>query len=197
MDKVPDKPAQMLGRCQKRVEGMKKLISDLLDLARIESGEKSRDLRRIDLAAVLRRGVEAQLPRADKKKIRIEVEAPLALEFLADEGEMDIVFNNLLSNAVKYNRPGGRVSVALRRSPNGVELRVQDTGIGIAESDQPRLFKEFVRIRNPETADIPGSGLGLSTVRKLAILYGGNVALESQAGKGSVFTVRLRECLPS
>jgi signal transduction histidine kinase len=196
-EKIPGQPAQMLGRCQERVTGMKKLILDLLDLTRIESGEKSRDLRRIDLAGVLRRGVETQLPRAGKREIRIEVDAPPALEFMADEGEMDIIFNNLLSNAVKYNRPGGRVSVALRRGPEGVELRVQDTGIGVAEADQKKLFKEFVRIRNSETAGIAGSGLGLSTVRKLAMLYSGDVRIESLAGKGSTFTVHLREAVPA
>jgi len=197
VEKVPGPPAQMLGRCQERITGMKKLILDLLDLTRIESGEKNRDLRRVDLVAVLRRGVETQLPRAGKKEVRIEVDAPPALEFLADEGEMEIVFNNLLSNAVKYNRPGGRVAVALRGGPDGVELSVADTGIGIAEEDQRKLFKEFVRIRNSETAGIPGSGLGLSTVRKLAMLYGGDVAVESLSGKGATFTVHMREAVPA
>jgi signal transduction histidine kinase len=197
LEKIPGPPAQMLGRCQERVTGMKKLILDLLDLTRIESGEKNRDIRRIDLVGVLRRGVETQLPRARKRDIRIEVDAPPAFKFLADEGEMDIIFNNLLSNAVKYNSPGGRVRVALRQGPDGAELRVADTGIGIAESDQRKLFKEFVRIRNPETAAVPGSGLGLSTVRKLAMLYGGDATVESLPGKGSTFTVRLREAVPA
>ena len=197
VEKVPGQHAQMLGRCQERITGMKKLILDLLDLTRIESGEKNRDLRRIDLVGVMRRGVETQLPRAGKREVRIEVDAPAALEFLADEGEMDIVFNNLLSNAVKYNSPGGRVSVVLRRGPDGVELRVTDTGIGIAESDRQKLFKEFARIRNSHTAGIPGSGLGLSTVRKLAMLYGGDVTVESLAGKGSTFIVHLREAVPA
>jgi signal transduction histidine kinase len=195
VEKVPGPPAQMLGRCQERVTGMKKLILDLLDLTRIESGEKSRDLRPVDLVAALRRGVEIQLPRAGRKDVRIEVDAPPALDFVADEGEMEIIFNNLLSNAVKYNNPGGLISVVLRRVPEGAELRVQDTGIGIAESDQAKLFKEFVRIRNEETAGIPGSGLGLSTVRKLAMLYGGDVTVQSLAGQGSTFTVHLREAV--
>jgi signal transduction histidine kinase len=193
LEKAAGPDAQMLGRCEARITGMKKLILDLLDLTRIESGEKHRELRRIDLVAALRRGVETQLPRAGKRNVRIEVDAPASLDFLADEGEMDIVFNNLLSNAVKYNSPGGRVCVVLRRLPEGVELKVTDTGIGIAEDDQRKLFKEFVRIRNSETAGIPGSGLGLSMVRKLAALYAGDVSLESSAGKGSAFTIHLHE----
>ena len=197
MEKATGANSQMLGRCLDRIGGMKKLIIDLLDLTRIESGEKSRDLRRIDLVGLLRRGVETQLPRAAKKDVRIDVDAPETLDFLADEGEMEIICNNLLSNAVKYNRPGGRVTVALRREADGITLRVQDTGIGIAEADRSRLFKEFVRIRNSETAGIPGSGLGLSTVRKLAMLYGGDVAVESVAAQGSAFTVRLREAAPA
>lgn len=193
VEKAPGENARMLGRCQERITGMKKLILDLLDLTRIESGEKNRDLKSLDLVGVLRRGVETQLPRAGKKGVRIEVDAPAALEFRADEGEMDIIFNNLLSNAVKYNAPSGRVAVTLRRGPEGVELRVADTGIGITADDQAKLFKEFVRIRNAQTSGIPGSGLGLSTVRKLAMLYGGDVSVESAAGQGSTFTVRLRE----
>ena len=193
VEKAPGENARMLGRCQERITGMKKLILDLLDLTRIESGEKNRDLKSLDLVGVLRRGVETQLPRAGKKGVRIEVDAPDALEFRADEGEMDIIFNNLLSNAVKYNAPSGRVAVTLRRGPEGVELRVADTGIGITADDQTKLFKEFVRIRNAQTSGIPGSGLGLSTVRKLAMLYGGDVTVQSDAGQGSTFTVRLRE----
>ena len=137
VEKAPGENARMLGRCQERITGMKKLILDLLDLTRIESGEKNRDLKSLDLVGVLRRGVETQLPRAGKKGVRIEVDAPAALEFRADEGEMDIIFNNLLSNAVKYNAPSGRVAVTLRRSPEGVELRSRTPASGSPRTTRP------------------------------------------------------------
>ena len=121
VEKVQGQNAQMLGRCQERVTGMKKLIVDLLDLTRIESGEKNRDLRRIDLVGVLKRGVETQLPRAGKREILIEVDAPPALAFLADEGEMEIVVNNLLSNGHRDLRGGsGQALQGVRAHP---ELR--------------------------------------------------------------------------
>ena len=194
-ERLAGENARMVGRCLERAGAMRKLISDLLDLTRIESGEKNRDLRPVDLVRVLRRCVETHLPSAAKRQLRIDVEAPQSLEFLSDEGEMEIVFNNLISNAVKYNRPGGRIEVSLLRDAAGMELRVKDTGIGIAEADRHKLFKEFVRLRNPATTGIPGSGLGLSTVRKLATLYGGDVGVESLDSQGSTFIVRLREAV--
>jgi len=193
-ERLGGQDAQMVGRCVERVGGMRKLIFDLLDLTRIESGEKKRELRPTELVPILLRCAEGLRPQAAKKDVSIEVESPASLRLVADEGELGMVFENLLSNAVKYNRPGGTVAVSLSALPeDGARLLVRDTGIGISEADQRKLFKEFVRIRNAETAGIPGSGLGLSTVRKLAMLYGGDVTVESSAGRGSTFTVLLRQ----
>jgi len=111
---------------------------------------------------------------------------------VADESELEIILNNLLTNAVKYNRPGGRVELTLRQQGDEVAIVVKDTGIGIAPADADRLFRDFVRLKNPQTRDIPGSGLGLAIMKKLAALYGGTVTLESTPGVGSTFTVALR-----
>ncbi len=86
------------------------------------------------------------------------------------------MLNNLVSNAVKYNRDGGRVDVALRRDGETVTLTVADTGIGLTETEAAKLFNEFTRIKNEHTVNILGSGLGLSTVKKLANLYGGDAS---------------------
>ena len=110
----------------------------------------------------------------------------------ADRGEIEIILNNLLSNAIKYNRPGGRAELTLAGDAEGVMIRVADTGIGIAPEDCSRLFSDFVRIKTEQTRNILGSGLGLSIVRKLATLYGGQAVVESGVGVGSTFTVTLR-----
>ena len=111
----------------------------------------------------------------------------------ADRGEIEIILNNLVSNAVKYNRDGGRVDVTLAREGPAVTIRVADTGIGMTQEEAAKLFADFVRIKNAKTRNILGSGLGLSTVKKLAMLYHGDVRVESQPGVGSTFTVVLRE----
>ena len=179
-----------------RTEGMRKLIYDMLDLARIEAGERKRALQPLDLAELARHVMETQQAEALQKRLTMTLHAPERLEWVADRGEMEIVFNNLLSNAVKYNRDGGEVEVTLAREGDTAVLRVRDTGIGLAPGETGRLFGEFVRIRNEKTMLIPGSGLGLSTARKLAQRYGGDITVESREDVGSVFELRLRQSQP-
>lgn len=184
---------EVLDRSLQRVEGMRKLILDLLDLTRLESGKKKRDLAPIDVREVARRALDTVRPAAAERGIALPAPGPEPCPFTADPGELEILLNNLLSNAVKYNRPGGRVGLELRREGSALVMEVSDTGIGISPSDQSRLFQEFSRIRSEETAGISGSGLGLSIVRRVAGLYGGKTALKSAPGEGSTFSVRLEE----
>jgi two-component system, sensor histidine kinase and response regulator len=179
-------------RCQARMEGMRKLIEDLLDLTRIESGERQRELRRVDLVAVARSAMEALAPAAAARRVTMNLASDAAATMTADQGEVEIVLNNLLSNAIKYNREDGRVDVRIAADEASVTLEVTDTGIGLAPEETSQLFSEFVRIKNERTHGIPGSGLGLSTVRKIAQLYDGTVGVRSQPDAGSTFTVVLR-----
>ena len=182
----------MLQRSLLRTEGMRKLIGDLLDMTRIESGRKKRDLAEVDLCDVARTAIETVLPDALARRVTIDLHADGPVKLKADHGEMEIIFNNLVSNAVKYNRDGGRVDVTLRPQDGGVVVTVADTGIGLAKEEAERLFGEFVRIKNEKTRDILGSGLGLSIVKKLATLYGGDATVASEPGVGSTFTVALK-----
>lgn len=175
-----------------RIEGMRKMIADLLDLTRIESGERRRELRRVDLAEVARAAVETFAGDAAARRVTVAIAAPGPVELTADRGEMEIILNNLVSNAIKYNREGGRVDVELSREGERAIIRVRDTGIGMTEAECAKLFREFTRIKNEKTVAIPGSGLGLSTVRKLALLYGGDTQVRSRPDEGSEFTVTLR-----
>jgi len=188
---------EVLDRSLQRVEGMRKLILDLLDLTRLESGQKRRDLATLDVREVARRALDTVRPAARSQGILLPSAEGAPCLFTADPGEMEILLNNLLSNAVKYNRPGGRVSLTLRREGQALLLEVSDTGIGISPQDQGRLFQEFTRIRSEATAGISGSGLGLSIVRKIAELYGGKLALKSTPNEGSTFTIRLEEGDPT
>ncbi len=184
-----DRPVE---RALVRIDGMRRMIVDLLDLTRLESGQKRRDLATVDVVEEARAGLEGVTAAAAARGIALELHAPAALPMQADRGELGIIFNNLLTNAVKYNRDGGRVDLTVRPAGDGgAEIEVRDTGVGMAPPDVARLFGEFVRIKNERTKGIEGSGLGLSILRKLTELYGGAVAVTSEPDVGTTFTVTL------
>lgn len=192
----PQVRERVVERSLVRVEGMRKLIMDLLDLTRLESGQKKREFAPTDVVEVARCGIETVLPDAASREIRLELKVGGPVVMTADRGEIEIVVNNLLTNAVKYNRDGGRVEIALDAEEGRVKIRVSDTGIGMTDEECARLFQEFVRIKNDRTRGIMGSGLGLSIVRRLARLYGGEASVESEPGVGSTFTVELLQSPP-
>jgi signal transduction histidine kinase len=193
----------MIERSLVRLDGMRKLIFDLLDLTRIESGQKQRQPVQADVRAAAKSAIDMFSAEATDRSITITLRAPDPVEMVADPGELEIIFNNLVSNAVKYNKDGGSVTVVLERKaadgakPGPVKIQVADTGIGLSPEESAKLFQEFVRIKNEETYKILGSGLGLSTVRKLAQLYGGQATVKSEKGKGSIFTVTLQDAEPT
>jgi len=195
-DDEPPERRQMIDRSLLRLDGMRKLIFDLLDLTRIESGQKARQFTTVDVRAVAQRTIDLFANEAAERKIGITLRAPEPVEILADPSELEIVLNNLVSNAVKYNRDAGSVTVALERKDDIVKIQVSDTGIGLTPEESAKLFSEFVRIKNEDTYKILGSGLGLSTVKKLAQLYGGEATVKSEKGVGSIFTVTLQDATP-
>lgn len=179
-------------RCLVRCEGMRKMIYDLLDLTRIESGQRQRNLRTVDVRAAAQTAIDTATPDAQARRIAIALHADETVEMTADPTELEIVLNNLVSNAVKYNRDDGRVDVTITADDEQVAIEVADTGIGMSPAECAKLFNEFVRIKNSKTRSILGSGLGLSTVRKLAHLYGGDATVRSTPDVGSTFTVVLK-----
>ena len=194
-----DDPAvyeRMVQRSLVRIGGMRKLIFDLLDLTRIESGQKQRDLTDVDVRHVARQAIENVDIDARERRIAVELHADQPVVHHGDLSEIEIILNNLVSNAVKYNRDGGRVDVTLRRDNGSCTIRVADTGIGMTKDEAAKLFRDFVRIKNAETRNILGSGLGLSTVKKLAALYNGEVTVDSQPDVGTTFTVVLNAARP-
>ena len=189
--KQPEVYERLIERCVVRVQGMRKLIIDLLDLTRIESGTRKRELRSVDLQAIAHDALEAAQSQADLRQITLNLNISEPLHFEADRREMEIILKNLVNNAVKYNRDGGNVEVRLGREGDLVGIEVTDTGIGLTKEEAGRLFQDFTRIRNDKTKDILGSGLGLSIVRKIARLYGGDVSVWSEPDVGSTFKVFL------
>ena len=187
-----DQAAQdhMLARSLARLEGMRKLILDLLDLTRIESGQRNREIVAVDLKDVAASAVETFAAAAAGADVTLAL-CGESVPMRADRGELEIVLNNLISNAIKYNRPQGRVDVTVSSRDGAARIEVADTGIGMTEAECALLFKEFARIKNDKTRSILGSGLGLSIVKKLATLYGGDASVSSRPGIGTTFTVHL------
>jgi len=162
-------------------------------LTRIESGLKKREIVQVDVREAAKTAIESVMPEAQARGIAVVLHGDAPVTMQADSGEIDIVLNNLITNAVKYNRDNGNVDVTVESANGEVRIRVADTGIGMSKADSSRLFLDFVRIKNEKTRQITGSGLGLSTVKKVVTLYGGDVSVQSEPDFGSTFTAVLKQ----
>jgi signal transduction histidine kinase len=186
----------IVGRSIIRVEGMRKMILDLLDLTRIESGQKKRETIEINVIDAVQTAIENVTLAAQEREIQINLHSADEILFWADAGEMEMIFNNLVSNAVKYNKDGGSVDIRIELKNNILQIDVSDTGYGMTQEEQERLFGEFVRIKNENTRNVMGSGLGLSILKKIAMHYGGRVSVKSEVEVGSTFSVNLKNEAP-
>ncbi|MCK9617483.1 MAG: hybrid sensor histidine kinase/response regulator [Lentimicrobiaceae bacterium] len=186
-----DAYTEMLDRSLERIQGMRNLIMDMLDLTKIESGKPTQHLTMVDINAIARNAMDTMRPYAIQKDVDMYLNTKESIIMTADNDEIEIIFNNLISNAVKYNKEGGRVDCSVRREKDSVKIIISDTGIGISQEDSERIFQDFVRIKNQETKNITGSGLGLSIVRKIVDMYKGDIEVQSTPGKGSTFTITL------
>jgi two-component system, sensor histidine kinase and response regulator len=183
----------LVDRCLIRIHGMRKMIADLLDMTRIESGKKKRELSRVDAKEAARNSIDTLAPDAARNNIMINLETVGDTCMMADQGELEIITNNLISNAVKYNKPDGRVDVQIKEKADTLIIKVTDTGIGLTKEESAKLFNDFVRIKNENTKNVLGSGLGLSIIKKLVLLYDGSVNVKSEKDSGSTFTVILKK----
>lgn len=183
----------MMERSLTRIEYMKKLIADLLDMTHIESGQRKREPELLNIKEIAQTCLDSVSAMAKERNISLELEEKKGRPFKADQSEVEIILNNLISNAVKYNKENGTVRVNLDFEDDLLRISVTDTGIGLSEKEKEKLFNDFVRIKKQETKHILGSGLGLSIVQKIAHIYNGSVQVESTPGEGSIFTVELRE----
>ncbi len=184
--------ANVIERSQLRLEQMQKLVTDLLDMTRIESGQRVRELVDLDVREAAERAIELIENQARARGITVTLECAPSLHMKGDRAELDMILNNLISNAVKYNRENGTVDVRLTEGDGETRIAVADTGIGMTDKEREKLFDEFVRIKNEKTVNVLGSGLGLSIVKRLAELNNGHVEVASEPDVGTTFTVIMR-----
>ena len=167
------------------------LINDVLDLSKVEAGQMELRLETVTVASVVDQVISTVEPLSSAKRIRLEAETSDAGEILADPGKMKQMLLNLVSNAIKFTPEDGTVSVRVRRLTDTIELAVSDTGIGIAEKDQARIFEAFQQVDAGAGRPQPGTGLGLALTRRFAHLHGGDVRVKSEVKLGSTFVLTL------
>jgi len=173
-----------------QADRLNKMVTALLDTSRIEQGKLSIERAPLDLAALTRSVVDEIRPMLTRHPIALE--APQ--ERIPIEGDalrLEQVLQNLIGNAAKYSSAGGPVSVRVERRGPHACVAVRDPGIGIPRAALPLLFQRFYRAENVDDREIPGLGIGLYVVKEIVELHGGTVAVESEEGQGSTFTVRL------
>ena len=176
----------------RNAQRMSNLIDDLLTLSRIESGKSSLDLVEVDVLRVIETVVADFAPRFAEASIEAKVHAGVVPACLADRGALEQILSNLLSNAARYSNLGARVDIDLEQRDGEVEIGVADTGIGIPPEDLERIFERFYRVDAARSRALGSTGLGLSIVKHLTRAMGGEIHVESQAGKGSRFSFSLR-----
>jgi PAS domain S-box-containing protein len=174
------------------LERQRNLVEELLKMGRLESDTFLFSIAPLDLAATLEEALKAVAPLANAKPLGVSVEVAPQLPLVnGDKSSLQQVFVNLLNNAVKFTPPGGAIRLLAFGETDGVIVQVRDTGIGIPPEDLPHLFSRFFRASNATLSEIPGSGVGLYTIKAIVEKLGGRVRVESQLNQGTMFEVWL------
>jgi signal transduction histidine kinase len=170
-----------------------KLVNTLLDFSRIEAGRISASYEAVDLGALTAELASNVRSAIDKAGLRLVIDAPpLPQPVYVDRDMWEKIVLNLLSNAFKFTFEG-EIGVAVQTAADGghAEIRIRDTGTGIPPADLPHLFERFRRVESARGRSFEGSGIGLALVQELVKLHGGDIGVESEEGRGSVFTVTI------
>jgi signal transduction histidine kinase len=168
---------------------LSRIVADLLDLSRLESGSELGDDVRLD--ALVREEGQRFEDAAKGAGLTFGLEVGSVPPVHGSARDLSLLVRNLLDNAIRYTRAGGTVTVAVSADDGSVVLRVADSGVGIPSKDIPRVFERFYRVDRARSRETGGTGLGLAIVRHVAENHGGAVSLRSELGRGSTFEVRL------
>ena len=204
----PHRDRQMMQRALLRSRTLRTMVSDLLNLTAIETGNFTVKRTPLDITEVVADAVEASREKAEEKGLELtfdaKAEAPCPStgsghhepaerceRVLADRDAMARVFANLIDNAIKYTPAPGHVAVRVENHGMYVKVVVQDDGIGMTPEEAGKVFDEFFRAKNPRAAQIPGTGLGLTLVKQLVAMHHGRIAVHTVPGEGSSFAVSL------
>ena len=188
---INDQQAQQLGRIKASARHLLSLIDEILTFTRLDAGKETLDIERLDLRSLLEQSAELIEPLAHVKHLEVKVVGPVAETMVeTDATKVRQMLVNLLSNAVKFTDEG-QITLTGERCGDQLCLTVCDTGIGIAQDQQQRIFEPFWQVEQSATRRATGTGLGLTVTRRLANLLGGDVTVTSTPGSGATFTIML------
>ena len=168
-----------------------KIIDDLLALVKIDKSEAELNLSQVDIVVLVKQILKRLRPIANKRNIELILESIREVQADIDETKLSLAISNLVENAVKYNSAGGWVRVTVDADHKFFYVKVADSGIGIPEEEQDKIFERFYRVDKARSRVTGGSGLGLAITRRVILMHKGAIKLTSREGEGSVFTLRI------
>lgn len=181
-----------INRSMIRLDGLLKMVNDLLDISRMELKTLKKEIRKVCITEIIKSVLELFQIDIEKKSIQVEFDyQPNEFCINADIDEITRLYTNIISNAIKYNRQQGSIVIKIYHSGNFVVTEIKDSGIGMKEEEKKKLFSEFFRAKNEFTKNISGTGLGLSIVKRIVESYSGKIEVESEYGVGTTFKVFL------
>jgi PAS domain S-box-containing protein len=190
--KLPERAVKLIGIAHTNSERLVRLINDILDIEKIESGKMMFDIAPVSLRSLVELAIQANLSYAEKYGVQLRMVAQGGdLAVLADADRLMQVLTNLMSNAAKFSPPGESVVVTIIRGDKSHRITVADKGPGIPDDFRERIFSKFAQADSSDTRQKGGTGLGLSIVREIVTRLGGSVSFESVAGRGTSFHVDL------
>jgi two-component system phosphate regulon sensor histidine kinase PhoR len=188
---LQEKQEDFVSRGMKKIDSLLDLINDLLDVAKLEAGSYIQRQVPTDMEQIMKDTVALMEPRAKAQNIRIILSCGRLKPVLADPKNMEEIFNNLIGNAINYSPDGGQILVAAEVMGEYMEIKVQDTGVGIPPGEVPKIFDKFYRVKHPKTRQVSGTGLGLSIVKRIVDAHHGTIDVESEPDKGTTFRILL------
>ncbi len=189
---VTEKQQEILQRASEKILNLNNLVTELLDLSRIESGLIAHEKEHVDMEKLLFEQKIFHSPYAKEKQINILVNCSDNLPLIfANRQNMEEVFSNLITNGIKYSPSGGCITISAATENEYLKLQVSDTGFGIAKEDLEKIFTRFYRVKDSNTRQIHGTGLGLAIVKSIIESHHGKISVKSEVGSGTTFTVFL------
>lgn len=189
---LPDRAGRLISIAHSNAQRLVRLINDILDIEKIESGKATFDMQPLDLVPLVLQTIDANRGFGDNFGVTIEADLPdMPAMVRGDNDRLIQVITNLISNAVKFSPKGGTVTVGVRLTDRGWRIGVQDRGPGIPPDFQPRLFSKFAQADSSDTRQKGGTGLGLAIAREIVLRHGGAIGFQTAAGEGTEFQVDL------
>lgn len=188
---LEEKQHEFVSRGSNKIDALLELINDLLDVAKIEAGKFAQRRVPTDIGKIIEETVALMESRAKEKGIALSFSLKNLKPVQADQKNIEEIFNNLFSNAINYSPEGGQVTVTAQGLGEYMEIKVEDTGVGISPEELPKIFDKFYRVKHPKTRQVMGTGLGLAIVKGIVDAHQGSIDVESVVDKGTIFKIFL------